>query len=484
MKITSIDKAKGLLIALIALSAIACSGKNKTESQDAAVQEQVEQTPTPTTQAPVEEEKPEDKVVAIVNGVEIPRTKFDEEFEKRTMQFVLKQTPVPEAQKVKYQESVLKTLIEEELINQYLANNPIEIDELQFKEAFDKEKAKYGSPQNFEMYLSRTKKTEAEIRDVFLAEYQLEKSFEKQPTFVISDESLKLSYEKIKSSRFYTPERIRASYIFRKLHADADKNETNIVKKEAQRIADLAKKKDADFAKLAIEHGEDNISKMGGDLGLFVRKGIPKINNAFDEAVFKLELNQISEPFQTELGFHIAKKIDQNENKIRAAHILIKLKGKPSKAEVAEAKEKIQKIYEEAIKGTQRFQVLATIYSEDLATKDQGGDLGFFAKGGEPRISKVFEDTAFSLKLGQVSDPIKDSNGFYIIKVFEKHEEVLKSYEEAKDELVQREKERLMRTFKSKLIFDLRKSAKIEEILKFSMPKPQPIQPVQPVQNQ
>ena len=119
--------------------------------------------------------------------------------------------------------------------------------------------------------------------------------------------------------------------------------------------------------------------------------------------------------------------------RVRARHILIRMHGSPvplkagsrdlTDAEaLAKARELQQKAHED-------FAKTATYASDDDGSAMNGGDLGWFARG---QMVPSFEETAFQLQPGQVSEPVKSPFGYHIIKV-EGYE--LKSFDEVKGDI-------------------------------------------------
>jgi peptidyl-prolyl cis-trans isomerase D len=109
---------------------------------------------------------------------------------------------------------------------------------------------------------------------------------------------------------------------------------------------------------------------------------------------------------------------------------LLFTKGKTD-AEVSEIRKKAEDVLKQAKKGS-KFEDLAKKYSEDPGTKDKGGDLGWIVQG---QTVKEFEQTAFALPPGGISDLVQTVYGFHIIKVLEKETAHTKTLAEVKDTL-------------------------------------------------
>jgi foldase protein PrsA len=109
---------------------------------------------------------------------------------------------------------------------------------------------------------------------------------------------------------------------------------------------------------------------------------------------------------------------------VDARHILVKTK--------AEA-EKVRALLE-ADNSDANWKKVAAQYSTDTGSKNNGGSLGNFPKG---RMVKPFEDAAFALKVGQISEPVKTQFGYHIIEVTKKTPGSKQTLEQAKTTIEQ-----------------------------------------------
>jgi|PlaIllAssembly_1097288.scaffolds.fasta_scaffold00534_5 peptidyl-prolyl cis-trans isomerase D len=116
----------------------------------------------------------------------------------------------------------------------------------------------------------------------------------------------------------------------------------------------------------------------------------------------------------------------------RASHILIQLPKDATEEQRKAARAKIEELLKQVRQSPNDFAKLAKDQSQDPGSAANGGDLGFFSRG---MMVKPFEDTAFALKEGQVSDVVTSDFGFHIIKVTGVKAEKARSLDEAKEEI-------------------------------------------------
>ncbi len=117
----------------------------------------------------------------------------------------------------------------------------------------------------------------------------------------------------------------------------------------------------------------------------------------------------------------------------RIRHILIAVTPDSPEEEKQKALEKAREIKQKLDQGAD-FAELAKQMSEDPGSKDKGGDLGFVRRG---LMEKNFEEAAFSLPKGAVSEPVETPFGYHIMQVMEIKPEKIKPFEEVKREILQ-----------------------------------------------
>ncbi len=115
---------------------------------------------------------------------------------------------------------------------------------------------------------------------------------------------------------------------------------------------------------------------------------------------------------------------------VKARHILIKVDADAAPEAVEKARIKARDILKMAVEGGD-FADLAKKYSE-CPSKDKGGDLGSFTR---ESMVKPFADKAFSMKAGEISDPVRTRFGWHLIKVEKVNKASITSRDEASDEI-------------------------------------------------
>ena len=117
--------------------------------------------------------------------------------------------------------------------------------------------------------------------------------------------------------------------------------------------------------------------------------------------------------------------------RVQARHILFSSDPNDSAEDKAEVRKEASALLEK-VRAGEDFATLATDHSADTASAANGGDLGFFSRG---RMVKPFEDEAFRLGVGEVSDLVETQFGYHIIKVEAKEPETVRPLEEVKEEI-------------------------------------------------
>ena len=136
---------------------------------------------------------------------------------------------------------------------------------------------------------------------------------------------------------------------------------------------------------------------------------------------------------------------------VRASHIFVAIPEGADASVVAEKQAQAQKLLERARAG-EDFAKLAKQYSDDAATRADGGDLGTF---GKDMLPKAIEELVFSMKVDEIAGPVRADRGFHVIKLVERKVKDAKPLADVQDDiriqLRQKEMERQTKTYLAEL---------------------------------
>ena len=170
--------------------------------------------------------------------------------------------------------------------------------------------------------------------------------------------------------------------------------------------AKLVRQKVEDFAAVAREVSTDPaVQETGGEIGWITPF---RFVYPLEEAVYNTPVGEISEIFRTQYGFHFVKVEEEREHvEVKASHIM---KTVPEDSLEAEKKAQIDAIAK--VLTPENFAEIAKKESDDRGSSVRGGELGWFGKG---MMVKPFEEAAFSMLIGQISEPVRSQFGWHII---------------------------------------------------------------------
>ena len=205
-----------------------------------------------------------------------------------------------------------------------------------------------------------------------------------------------------------------------------------------------------DFARAAETHSFGAKASEGGRYGR-VTEGTR--GAAVDSILFSMELNTCSRPIElgsswflflvhergedesgawadiSQIMLNVTRRVDdaalakyfrdhraEYRNPEKAKVRLVTIAKEASDRDETDIREEIEVIREEIIEG-RPFEEVAALESEDAATAEQGGDLGEFGRG---KMVPEFEEVAFSLDSGTISEPVRTQFGWHLIRVDER----------------------------------------------------------------
>lgn len=291
------------MLAGAALFAAACAPKKTEEpaKPEAAAQEAGQEKSVP-------KSAPKTGPVAKVNGEDIPRAAFNKAYEQTIARYMRSGHQLPDSLKERLKDNIVRRLVDAAIIEQQAKKMGVKVDPAELKKRWGEHKARYGTPEAFTAFLTRSKMSEAEVKAQFERNLVREALFKKVTEKVeVSPKQVREYYDKFKK-QFNEPARVRARHILIRVKPSDAKEVKAEKRAKAEKIAKEAKKTDdAGFAKLAEKYGEDGTKSRGGDLGAFARGRMVK---PFEDAAWELKKGQVSGVVETQFGYHVIRKTD------------------------------------------------------------------------------------------------------------------------------------------------------------------------------
>ena len=343
---------------------------------------------------------------------------------------------------------VLEQLISDQVILEQARVETVTVTRAQADEEVDaamkKLKDRFPAPESLAFALAQEGLTEAMLKQRYrdeitqrLTAQQLLAKHNLLENILVSPIEVRQFYATHKDSFGSIPGRVKLAHIL-----IIPKTGEDVEKKAYEQIVQAyagLKQSGWDFEAIAGSFSNDEeVRRKSGLIGAVEQGELPE---EIDAVLFALKPGEFSQPFRSRWGYMIIRR-EGTANQVRAREILIRV---PVTADDSlRAREQAAELRRRALAG-EDFATLAKEYSDDPTTKDNGGVLGeFFLKGLAPPFSQAVE----SLKAGEVSPPIASEHGIHIIKVLERFDEKVPTYDELQEEIrsylyAQKLKERL-----------------------------------------
>jgi peptidyl-prolyl cis-trans isomerase D len=321
-----------------------------------------------------------------VNGEEIPIGTLQQAWQERQSQYQQQiKTEIPAAMRSRLQQQLLDQYLRETLLRQRAAESGFRASDELVMEAYRSESAFQVDGKFNEMAAKG-----------MLAQIGLSPAaYEKQLRSSLQIQQLQRGIE---LGDFFTPTEIRQAF--------ALENEQREVRYALLPLAPFAAAVKVDDARAKAwydAHPDDYLSKESvrlqyAELRLDTVAAALSVNQADLEAWYKQNQSRYVEP-----------------EKRRARHILITLGGAKDAAADAAALAKAREVLKQA-RGGADFAALARKYSQDPGSARQGGDLGWALRGA---YVQAFADQLFTMKAGEISEPVKTQFGYHLIRLEE-----------------------------------------------------------------
>ncbi|HSG29379.1 MAG TPA: peptidylprolyl isomerase [Candidatus Krumholzibacterium sp.] len=378
-----------------------------------------------------------DRVIAVVEDRALLQSEFDMEYRRLLMQLQKESLP-PEEEKANRRE-ILDALIGNLLMAVHAEKIGVEVTDeqidTQVERTLEQNMRAMGGAEAFNRELQKAGMTLDQLKDTWRESIRAMRLVEElryrevYSGIKVTEDEIRDYYREHLGDLPKRPSTVSLAQILIMMKATGEAEQSALARiREIKKLIDEG----ADFATTAQEYSEGPSAKYGGSLGYMKLEDFG--NPAFEDAVRKLIVGEVSEPVLTEHGYHIIKLEEVSGDEVKLRHILVR----------REIDEEATRTFAEGIRRQildgADFAEMARTYSEDPETRDDGGDVGEIPL---PNLPEFFQKAIAGVADGEIAPLIEDSKGFRIIKVLGRNEGRPYTLEEARSgikELIERER--------------------------------------------
>jgi peptidyl-prolyl cis-trans isomerase SurA len=375
-----------------------------------------------------------DKIVAVVEDEAI----FESDVAMLIAQMMVQQgrSSLTDAERSEIYERMLKEMINEKLVIAQAGRLDVDIPfstvEERVNQAIDENRRALGGEESFTRQLEREGFTIESLKQLYRNQIrnrmlvdEVIRSEVDRGGIEITDAELRQFYSEKQGD---LPERPAVAHL-KTIFIGFDSSE-NVQSDAKAKIDDIYRRAVAgeSFSELAKSYSEDPSAPLGGDLGFVKLEDLADQN--FAAVVAGLGLGEISEPVKTPYGYHIIQMTEKNPDtgEVRIRHILVRMSAEED--DVQDLYAQATSIREQITQGAS-FEQLATQHSTD-PNAGEGGDLGWLKIADLPEF---FQDVLSGMQPGEVSQVLRESAGFRIVKLVDRQAPRPYQFEEIKPEL-------------------------------------------------
>ena len=312
----------------------------------------------------------------------------------------------------KLQESVIQSMIDQKIMLEMAELDSIVVDEKEVNQSLDQQIEmlinQAGSEENAAEALGQSIKSFRrefwyDMRDRMITERYQQQLLN---SITITRSDVKEFYKSYKDSLPVLPLKAKLRHLLLPTTANKKSKE-----KVVSFLSDLKLKIEngLSFEEAAKKYSIDPSKDNGGELG-WVKRGF--LLKSFETVAFTLEIGVISNPVETDFGFHLIETLEKQGEKIKVRHILI---APEITQEDHEITFNLANTLKDSITNITIFKEMVKKYSTDNSTKEIGGDLGWIDPSNYP-ISEIGQALKY-IEMNTCSPPINSSVGFHLLWV-------------------------------------------------------------------